>query len=306
MALIDIPGLPAIETLKQEGRTIVDQDKGLSLPHKEVAILNLMPMKEQTERQLLRRMSMVEELIHVTFLVTESYTPKHTPKEHLEKFYLYPSQIYDRDFDGLVITGAPLEYIDYEEVAYWEEWKTLLSYAEKHVGSVFFICWAAQAALYYFYGVPKRFFPQKASGVFCHRLVSPSPIAKGMEDPFYVPQSRNTTNWTSEVAAVPQLTIVAEAKETGVYLVTDEENKRILVTGHSEYDPDTLQYEYLRDTGKGLSVPVPTHYFKEGDHPEGDPHTWTPVDTWSAHSVKLWNNWFTYYASMPKGKGEKP
>ena len=300
MALIDIPGLKAIETLQKEGRRIIPREEGLALPHKEVAILNLMPMKEQTERQLLRRMSMVRDLVNVTFLVTESYTPKHTPKEHLEKFYTYPSQIKDRNFDGLIITGAPLEFIDFEEVAYWQEFVDLLAYAKDHVGSVFYICWAAQAALYYYYGLPKHFFDSKVSGVYCHHLRDASPIAIGMEDPFYVPESRNTTNWSSEILSCPELTLVAEADEADAYLVTDEKAKRIFVAGHSEYDADTLQYEYLRDTAKGLDVPVPKNYFKEGNDPTGDPATWTPVERWEKHSVTLWNNWFTYYAIAPR------
>ena len=298
MALIDIPGLPVIETLKHEGRRIVPLEEGLKLPHKEVAILNLMPMKEQTERQLLRRMSMVKDLVHVTFLVTESYTPTHTPKEHLEKFYVYPSSIKDKTFDGLIITGSPLEFMPYDKVTYWDELLDLMKYAEDHVGSVFYICWAAQAALYYYYGIDKQYFPFKASGIFCHHLLEASPISEGMETPFYVPESRNTTNRTEDLQKDPRLKAVAEAEEAGIYLAVDEEKRRIFVTGHSEYEVDTLRYEYLRDTAKGLKVPIPKNYIAAGEETK-DPMEWTLSDRWEKHSVLLWNNWFQYYAKKP-------
>ncbi|MBQ7059375.1 MAG: homoserine O-succinyltransferase [Firmicutes bacterium] len=295
MPLVQIKGLPAVSELKaeweQEGRydLIVPEDMTGSRKVTEIAILNLMPVKERTERQLLRRLAMSKELVHVTFLMTETYHPKHADPEHLSRFYTVFSAVRDYPFDGMIITGAPIEMMAFEDVNYWQELTGIMDSCRQKKISTMYICWGAQAALYHFYGIPKKPLPAKQFGIFEHHLANGSRLSEGMEDPFFTPHSRHTFTDKQDVVGVSQLKIVAESPKAGVYLMVDEEHREVFVTGHSEYDADTLSFEYFRDLGKGLPIDVPEHYF-----PDDDPSK-EPISIWRDHSEKLFENWLTYY-----------
>lgn len=318
MALVNIKELEAVRLIEAEGYQVIDLHKdgealsgaealdkaaasfSVSGEKRRVAILNLMPLKETTEKHLLRRMASSDYLVEATLLMTESYTPKHTAKEHLDQFYTTFSQVKDQYFDGLMITGAPLERFAFEEVAYWKEVTEIMTWAETHVGSVMFICWGGQAGVYHYYGIPVFHTREKISGIYEHRIVNRTPITTDMEDPFMTPHSRHTGTPMEDVLKEERLTLIASSEGAGVYLATDEKERRIFVMGHSEYDTDTLLLEYLRDTGKGMDVPVPVNYF-EDDDPEK-----APVNTWEKHSVTFYNNWLKYYADIrlnPRYKG---
>ena len=255
-----------------------------------IVILNLMPLKIATETQLLRTLSNSPLQIDVTLLSTLSYVSKNTPLEHLSTFYKTFDVIKDRRFDGMIITGAPVEQFDFEEVTYWKELEMILDWSETHVTSTFFICWAAQAGLYHFYNIPKYPLDQKKFGVFKHHLVLPYlPIARGFDEEFYVPHSRYTEIRREDIQRVPGLEIVAESDEAGVYLVVNRERRQIFVTGHSEYDSLTLKMEYERDLKKGLPIQMPVNYF-----PDDDP-TRYPIVRWKSHASLLFTNWLNYY-----------
>ena len=295
MPLVQIKGLPAVSELKaeweQEGRTglIVPEEELGSRKVTEIAILNLMPVKERTERQLLRRLAMSKELVRVTFLMTESYHPRHTDPEHLQKFYTVFSAVKDTVFDGMIITGAPIEMMPFEEVDYWKELTGIMDSCRERKISTLYICWGAQAGLYHFYGIPKKSLPAKQFGIFEHHLEVPSPLTTGMQDPFYTPHSRHTFTDKQDVIGINGLKIAAESPRAGVYLIVDEEHREVFITGHSEYEADTLSFEYFRDLGKGLPINVPEHYF-----PDDDPSK-KPVSVWKKHSEQLFENWITYY-----------
>ena len=286
MAVVKIEGLPVMTELEQEGYTFSKtNEKALK-----VAVMNLMPLKEQTERQLLRRLAAVSALVDVTFLTTESYHSTHVSAEHLDRFYTYFSKIRDEEWDGLIITGAPVENMEFEEVAYWEELSQLMEWSKTHVKSVLHICWGAQAGLYYHYGVPKRDLPQKQFGIFPHEVTTDCLLSTDMK-PFVTPHSRHTYTPKEEVLKHQELQIVAESAMAGVYLVLDEAQRRIFVTGHSEYEAGTLDQEYRRDQSKGLDIQMPYHYYP------GDDDTKAPVNVWNEHSETLFNNWIKYYVS---------
>ena len=286
MAVVKINGLPAIAELEQEGYTFSETKEGAL----KVAVMNLMPLKEQTERQLLRRMASVPALVDVTFLTTESYRSTHVDPQHLDQFYTTFSQIRQEDWDGLIITGAPVENMEFEEVAYWPELAQLMEWSKTHVKSVLFICWGAQAGLYYHYGVPKRYLPQKQFGIFPHEVKVECPLSCNML-PFVTPHSRHTYTPKEEILKHEPLQIVAESHMAGVYLVLDEANRWIFVTGHSEYEANTLDQEYRRDLAKGLDIQMPYQYYPEDDD------TKAPVNVWNEHSETLFYNWIMYYVS---------
>lgn len=298
MALVKLMGasrkekLPAIDELEKEGTgRLVEPEEIGEERVLQVAILNLMPLKEQTERQLLRRIAAADPLVEVTFLTTESYQSRHVSKEHLEEFYHTFSEIRDKDWDGLVITGAPVEHMDFEQVAYWQELAELMEWSKSHVRSVLHICWGAQAGLYYHYGISKKTLPQKQFGIYPHQVLVDCDLTRQMENPFQAPHSRHTYTPKDEVVRQQDLLIVCESPMAGVYLLLDEKRRFAFVTGHSEYEADTLAQEYRRDLGKGLAIQLPYHYFPEDDDSQA------PVSVWAAHSERLFNNWLTYYAS---------
>ena len=289
MGLIRIAGLPAIEELEKEGWRIIEpEDKRTRL---RILILNLMPLKQQTERQLLRRLAAAEPVTEAVFLTTASYVSTHVDPEHLKTHYKTFSQIRKEDWDGLIITGAPVEHMAFEEVAYWEELTQIMAWSEEHVHSVLHICWGAQAGLYYHYGIPKRSLEQKQFGIYPHHIVTAGRLTERMEEPFPAPHSRHTFTAKEDVEKVKELQLVAESPLAGVYLLVDEKRRSVFVTGHSEYEADTLAQEYRRDLGKGLPIELPYHYFP-GDDAEKE-----PVSVWDRHSETLFDNWLRLYVS---------
>jgi homoserine O-succinyltransferase len=255
-----------------------------------LAILNLMPNKQATEVQLLRLVGNTPLQVDVNLLHMETHLSKNTSQEHLAAFYKVFTEVRHLKFDGLVITGAPVEHLAFADVSYWEELKTVMAWSLQNVTSTLHICWGAQAGLYFHYGVPKHPLPGKMFGVFQHRVVKPGVnILRGFDDQFQAPHSRHTEVRRADVAAVAGLEIVAESEEAGVYIVCSADERQIFVTGHSEYDWDTLKEEYQRDLAKGLAIAPPRHYF-----PNNDPQA-RPVVTWRSNASLLFSNWLNYY-----------
>lgn len=256
----------------------------------QIAILNLMPMKIDTENQLLRLLSNSPLQVEVQLLKTSSYTPRNIHKEHLETFYKTLDEIKHNKYDGLIITGAPVEHIEFEEVDYWSEMKEVMDWAAHNSTSTLYICWAAQAALYHFYGVPKYHLDEKMFGVYPHTISNRRvPIVRGFDDVFVAPHSRHTEVRKADIQNVNSIELIAESEKAGAYLAVSKDGKQIFVTGHSEYDPLTLKREYERDLEKGMNISIPENYF-ENDDP-GRP----PLVTWRSHSNLLFSNWLNYY-----------
>jgi len=290
---VNIPdNLPAIDVLKEENIFVMTESRAI---HQDIRplrllILNLMPVKITTETHLLRMLSNTPLQVEITLLNTLSHKSKNTPIEHLLTFYKTFNEVKHKRFDGLIITGAPVELLQFEEVDYWEELTTIMDWADRNVTSTLFICWAAQAGLYYHYGVPKYGLPQKMFGIFKHTLNNhKAPIVRSFDDEFLVPHSRYTEIRREDIIKVPRLEIVSESAMAGVYLVRDVEKRRIFVTGHSEYDAETLREEYERDLAKGMDIQVPYHYFP------GDDPSQTPPMCWKSHAGLLFSNWLNYY-----------
>lgn len=260
-------------------------------------ILNLMPLKISTETDLLRLLSNSPLQIEIEFLALSTHTPKNTPIEHLMSFYKHFSEIKDLFYDGMIITGAPVEMMPFEEVNYWEEITEICDWARTHVTSTFYICWGAQAALYHFYGVDKHPLDKKLFGIFNHKINDHSfPIFRGFDDEFYAPHSRHTTILADEIRKHSELVILSESDEAGVYIVSSRGGREFYVTGHSEYSPYTLHNEYMRDIKKGLdSVEMPVNYYRN-DNPEEE-----PLVKWRSHANLLYINWLNYfvYQSTP-------
>jgi len=290
---IRIPNqLPARSVLEGENIFVMTQERASTQDIRplRILILNLMPTKIATETQLLRRLSNTPLQIEIELMQTSSYRGRHTSSDHLDTFYTTFDQIREQRFDGMIITGAPVEDMPFEQVAYWDELCEILEWTKTHVYSVFHICWASQAALYYHYGIPKYPLSAKKFGIFEHKVLDPHcPLFFGFNDYFDAPHSRHTEVRREDIEKVEGLRILAESKEAGVYIVSDADGRRIFVTGHSEYDADTLAFEYFRDKSKGLPIDVPVHYFPNDD-PSQQPHV-----TWRAHGTLLFTNWLNYY-----------
>jgi len=290
---IKVPdNLPAKDILRGEKIFIMNESRAYSQDIRplKIAILNLMPDKQETEVQLLRSLSNTPLQIDVTFLHMETHISKHTAPEHLEAFYVVFNEIKDRKFDGMIITGAPVERLAFEAVDYWNELKQIMDWTTTNVTSTFHICWAAQAGLFHHYGVPKYDVNTKKFGVFPHK--KKNGIIKllfGFDEQFYVPYSIHTENRRDDIVKCSDLEILSESDESGVYIVASKDGRRIFVTGHSEYDADRLKNEYLRDLSKGEKIAVPKNYF-----PNNDP-TLPPIVTWRAHGNLLFANWLNYY-----------
>jgi homoserine O-succinyltransferase len=253
-------------------------------------ILNLMPTKVVTETQLLRCLSNTPLQIEVDLLQTSTYKSKHTTEKHLLDFYTTFDKIKDNRYDGMIVTGAPVETMRFEDVAYWNELVEIMDWTESHVHSTFFICWGAQAALYHFYGVKKYPLEAKMFGIYEHRVCVPNvPLLRGFDDIFLAPHSIHTEVKASEIERVKELQILSVSDKAGVYMVMDKSGKRVFVTGHSEYDADTLSKEYFRDVERGLNIKVPYNYF-----PNDDPKNPPPL-TWRSHGHLLFSNWLNYY-----------
>jgi homoserine O-succinyltransferase len=289
---VKIPdNLPAVQVLRDENIFVMTEQRAgtQDIRPLRVAILNLMPNKEVTETQLLRVIGNTPLQVEVTLLHTATHESVNTSKHHLDSFYKTFDDVKKEKFDGLVITGAPVEMLRFENVDYWEELKGILQWAETHVFSTLLICWAAQAGLYHYYGVPKYELGMKCSGVFPHTVLAPNhPLMRGFDAKFYAPHSRHTEVRAEDIQAVPELTLLSVSDEAGVYIAASPLGKRVFVTGHSEYDPNTLRMEFERDVKKGMSVPVPCNYF-----PDDDP-TREPLVVWRAHSNLLFQNWLNY------------
>jgi homoserine O-succinyltransferase len=256
----------------------------------QLAILNLMPTKIATETQLLRLLGNTPLQVEITLLHMESHESRNTPVEHLIEHYVTFADIQDRKFDGLIITGAPVEHMPFEQVDYWDELCAVYKWQETNVFSTFNICWAAQAGLYAGYRVPKYPLPEKMFGVFAHKtLIRHEKLLRGFDDIFYAPHSRHTEIRREDILQVPDLDLLCESDEAGVYIVATKDRRRFFVTGHSEYDPLTLKGEYDRDVNKGLPIKVPRNYY-----PDDDPGQ-APVVRWRGHSHLLFANWLNYY-----------
>ena len=290
---VNIPDhLPAIDILQKENIFVMTNARAVKQDIRplRIGILNLMPTKIVTETQLLRLLGNTPLQIDVVFLHTKSYKSKNTPEEHLSDFYTTFDEIKHKRFDGLIITGAPVELMEFEEVDYWEELTEIIDWATTNVSSTFYICWGAQAALYHLYGIKKYRLEKKCFGVFKHRVRNrTSKLMRGFDDEFYVPHSRNTTVLKEEILKVPALQILSESPESGVYLIASRDGRQVFVTGHSEYDGDTLKKEYERDIAKGIDMHVPLNYF-EDDDPSKE-----VVIRWRAHSNLLFSNWLNYF-----------
>ncbi len=284
--------LPATGILRSENIFIMDEDRAFhqDIRPLRIAVLNLMPTKITTETQLIRLLSNSSLQIELTLIKTESHVSKNTSAEHMAAFYKNFSEVKDQKFDGLVITGAPVENLTFEEVDYWEEICAVMEWSKTHVYSVMHICWAAQAGLYYHYGINKYKLDKKLSGVYSHVAVDRThPIMRGFDEEFNAPHSRYTEVRAEDIEANERLDLLAVSDEAGVYIVTDKDMRKLFVTGHAEYDHDTLAKEYTRDIGIGLDIAPPDHYFP------GDDPTKEPKNTWRAHANLLFSNWLNYY-----------
>ena len=290
---IKVPdNLPAKEILAEENIFFMDETRAFhqDIRPLRIAILNLMPTKETTETQLLRLIGNTPLQVEVVLLHPKTHVSKNTPAEHLATFYKTFDDISAQYYDGLIITGAPVEHLPFEEVDYWEELKTIMTWSRRHVTSTFHICWGAQAGLYHHYGIPKYPLPEKMFGVFPHVVTKRNvPLLRGFDELFYVPQSRHTEVRAEDIEKIGDLEILSVSEESGVYIVASKDGRQIFVTGHSEYDPLTLKFEYERDKAKGLRINLPKNYF-----PNDDP-TRMPLSSWRAHANLLFSNWLNYY-----------
>lgn len=284
--------LPAVELLKKENIFVMDSLRAETQDIRplKVCILNLMPLKITTETDLIRLLSNTPLQVEVDFLRIKGHTSKNTPVEHMLTFYKNFDEIKMQNYDGMIITGAPVEQLEFEEVTYWDELTAIFSWARKHVTSTLYICWSAQAALNFFYGIPKYPLAQKQFGIFKHTLIEPSfPLFRGFDDLFYVPHSRHTENRKEDILSVPELTILSESEESGVYVVMSRGGREFFISGHSEYSPYTLHNEYLRDKGKGLEVDIPENYYADDDPSQ------EPLVRWRGHANLLFTNWLNYF-----------
>ena len=284
--------LPAAAVLESENIFIMKEQRAHTQQIRplQILLLNLMPTKITTETQLARLLSNTPLQVELELLRVEHHRPRNTPEEHMLAFYKTFPQVRERNFDGMIITGAPVEQLPFEQVEYWQELCEIFAWSRTHVHSTLHICWAAQAALYYHYGIPKHPLPEKLFGVFRHRVVHRNSILfRGFDDTFLVPHSRHTTVRREDVAAIPELKILAESEEAGLYATARDGGSQVFITGHSEYDPDTLQREYLRDKQAGLPIRPPVNYFPNDDD------TQPPICTWRSSAHLLYSNWLNYY-----------
>ena len=290
---IQIPNdLPAAETLKNENIFVMNQTRAQTqhIRPLEIVLLNLMPTKIVTETQLSRVLGNTPLQVHLELMMISSHKSKNTPEEHLLSFYKTFDELKERKFDGMVITGAPVENLPFEEVDYWDELVRIMEWSKTHVHSTFHICWAAQAGLYYHYGIQKHPLPEKLFGVYRHHAdYKRAILLRGFDDEFWAPHSRHTTIDRADVEAVPGLKILASSEEAGVYIIMNKEGRQIFVMGHSEYDPDTLEREYLRDKNQGLPIHVPVNYYPNDDD------TKPPLVRWRGHGNLLYSNWLNYF-----------
>lgn len=284
--------LPAIEFLKHENIFVLGDERADSQDIRplRIVVLNLMPLKITTETDLIRLLSNSPLQLDVQFMKVKAHTSKNTPVEHMKAFYRDFEKMADEKFDGMIVTGAPVEHLDYGQVTYWDEISGIFDWARTHVTSTLYICWAAQAGLYHHYGIPKYPLPEKMFGIFPQIPLEPTlPIFRGFDDVFYMPHSRHTELHREDILAVPELSLIAESPQSGVGMVMARGGREIFITGHSEYSPYTLDTEYKRDLGKGLPIRKPYNYYRNDDPSQ------PPLVTWRAHGNLLFQNWLNYY-----------
>ena len=290
---IQIPNdLPAAEVLQQENIFVMKQTRAETQEIRplEIVLLNLMPTKIVTETQLSRVLGNTPLQVHLELMMMSSHKSKNTPQEHLLSFYKTFDELKHRKFDGMVITGAPVEHLAFEDVSYWQELCKIMEWSKTHVHSTFHICWAAQAGLYYHYGIQKKVLPEKLFGVYSHKAdYKRAILLRGFDDEFWVPHSRHTTVLREDVEKIPGMKIIASSEEAGVYIMLNKEGRQIFVTGHSEYDVDTLEKEYLRDKAAGIPIHVPVNYYPNDDE------TKPPIVRWRGHANLLYSNWLNYF-----------
>lgn len=284
--------LPARRALELENIFVMSESRAKmqDIRPLKIILLNLMPKKIETETQFLRLLSNSPIQIDLELLTVATHEPKNTPSEHMNRFYGTIDEIRDQRFDGMIVTGAPVELLDYEQVDYWDELCSIFDWAKTHVYSSMFICWAAQAALYQKYGIPKVTLEDKLFGIYPHRAVDTfHPLLRGLDDVYYVPQSRHTTVLREDISAVSDLTVLSWSEQAGVHIISDRCSRNFFISGHSEYDRTTLADEYFRDINKGLPIKLPFNYF-----PDGDP-TKTPPMTWRSTADIIFSNWLNYF-----------
>lgn len=306
---IKIPdNLPAVKTLTEENIFVMTEDRAISQDIRplRILILNLMPKKIETETQLARLLGNTPLQVEMELIHTKSHQSKNVAEEHLLAFYKTFDDVRAEKFDGMIITGAPVEHLPFEEVEYWQELTEIMEWSKTHVHSTLHICWGAQAGLYYHYGIPKQPVPEKLFGIFPHTVdYKKSILFRGFDDVFMVPQSRHTTVARADIERTKDLRILASSEKTGVYAVATKNGRQIFITGHSEYDADTLKNEYLRDLSQGKPIRIPENYF-----PNDDP-TKSPLVTWRGHAHLLFSNWLNYFVyqntpyDIQKVKGTK-
>lgn len=284
--------LPATSVLESENIFVMTEHRAIhqDIRPLRVLILNLMPTKIETENQILRKLSNTPLQVEIDLLQTISHQSTHVSREHLESFYVSLDDIRDQFFDGMIITGAPVEKMKFEDVDYWPELCDIFEWADSHVFSTFYICWGAQAGLYYHFGIDKHMLPRKLSGVYPHTIVKPSsPLVRGIDDIMYAPHSRNTEVYPEDIEAHPDLELIAVSDQAGVFIAKSTDSRHIFVFGHMEYSRDTLKEEYERDLAKGMNPHIPEHYF-----PNDDP-TQTPICYWRGSGQLVYSNWLNYY-----------
>ena len=291
MPIVIPESLPAFETLSEENIFIINEERSIhqDIRPLEIAIVNLMPTKIETETQLLRLLGNSPLQVNITLLKTNSYVSKNTSEDHLSSFYNVFDDIKDKRFDGMIITGAPIETLQFEDVDYWNELEKIMEFSKTNVTSTFHICWGAQAGLYYHYGINKYPLKKKMFGIYKHTLNNPkNKLFRGFDEVYNAPHSRYTEIKKEDIDKVDDLEILSESEEAGVYVVASKNMKQIFVTGHSEYDKNTLKKEYMRDKEKGLEIEVPVNYFKNDD-PDLE-----PIVTWKSHAHLIFSNWLNY------------
>jgi homoserine O-succinyltransferase len=284
--------LPAKAELEEENIFVMDENRAISqnIRPLEIIVLNLMPIKQDTELQLLRGLSNTPLQIDVTFLQMSSHVSKNTSASHIKKFYQTFEEIKNNNYDGMIITGAPVEKLEFEEVNYWDELITVMEWSKKHVTSTIHICWGAQAGLYYHYGIKKELLPKKLSGVYKHRVMNrKEPLVRGFDDVFMAPHSRYTQASRQQILDNPRLKVLADSDEAGIYIVLGDGGKEIFVMGHPEYDRLTLDQEYKRDIDKGIEPELPVNYYPDDDCNR------KPMLSWRSHANNLYTNWLNYY-----------
>ncbi len=284
--------LPVREILEKENIFVMDENRAIHQDIRpiQILILNLMPLKEETELQLLRSLSNTPLQVDVTFMAVASHESKNTSMSHLNQFYKIFPEVREKRFDGMIITGAPVEQMEFEEVDYWQELTEIMDWSERHVTSTIYLCWAAQAGLYYHYGLKKRMLEQKMFGLFWHRVMNRKiPLVRGFDDVFLAPHSRHTEVPIEEIHACKELTVLAESEEAGLFLAMADGGRKIFVMGHPEYDRITLDGEYKRDLSKNLPIEIPKNYYQNDDSSN------RPLLTWRAHANNLYTNWLNYY-----------